>query len=285
MLITNVDSFIHISRFLTDREKIYLATTSSSMNILKYKFRYCERIRMDKIVHLPYFHNFEFVKIHSIPPIYPKCVKFIHLLANSTDIPSNITHLTFRRRFNKPVKYIPLSVTYLKFGDYFNHPIDGLISSSVTQLKLRWEFNHPFTNNIPSSVTHLTLYCSADKLKIGDIPSSVVYLKVGGRFKKNMKDYAPFVTHLSFGWYCLEYDLRNTISGTITHLYFFEDFDGLLDDLPHTVKEISLNESYNLPIDQSIIDRVRIRRYFVHKRNYMKNGIKKYDYKKVYFDN
>jgi len=268
MLITNEDNFIYISKFLTDREKIYLATTSSSMNDLKYKFRYCERIRMDKIVHLPYFHNFEFIKIHAIPPTYPKCVKFIHLLTYSTNIPSNITHLTFRRRFNEPVKNIPLSVTYLKFGDYFNQPIEGVVPSSVTRLNLRWNFDHPIKNNIPSSVTHLTLYCNIDNSKIGDIPSSVVHLKIGGRFNKNIKDYIPSsVTHLSFCWNYYK-TIKNDIPESITHIYFGEDFDESVNDLPYSIKEITLNKDYSAPIDQNIIDRIKIRRYFVCVREY-----------------
>ena len=247
MLITNVDSFIHISRFLTDREKIYLATTSSSMNNLKHKFRYCERIRMDKIVHLPYFHNFEFVKIHTIPPTYPKCVKFIHLLTCSTNIPSNITHLTFRRRFNRPVKYIPPSVTYLKFGDYFNQPIDGIISSSVTRLNLRWNFNHRITNNIPSSVTHLTLYCDINNSKIGDIPLSVVHLKVGGRFDRNIKNHIPSsVTHLGFCWNYLDHNIKNDIPESVTHVYFGEHLDESLGLALYFIERHSAVEAVEL---------------------------------------
>lgn len=277
MSITNNDNFMHISNFLTDREKIYLASTSLIMNKFKFRFRYCEKIRMDKIVHLPYFNNFEFVKIHTIPPTYPKHIKFIHLLASTSNIPPNITHLSFRRRFNEPVKYIPLSVTYLKFGDCFNQSIEGIVSQSVTRLNLRWEFSHSI-KNIPKSVTHLTLYCRYDKLTMGDIPSSITHLKIGGRFDKNLKNNIPqSVTHLSIGYF-FSISLKNDIPHSITHLYFYDDFEGSLHYLPRSVKEITLSDKY-LITDPVIFDGIKIRRYCTYIYKY---GFGKFYTRKIY---
>jgi len=272
MLITNEDNFTHISNFLTDREKIYLASTSSIMDKLKFRFRYCEKIRMDKIVHLPYFNNFEFVKIHTIPPTYPRNIKFIHLLTDTSNIPPNITHLSFRRRFNKPVEYIPLSVTYLKFGDYFDQSIEGIVSPSVTQLKLRWGFSHSI-KNIPKSITHLTLYCRFDRLTMGDIPSTVTHLKIGGRFDQNIKNnIPPSVTHLNIGYNFFR-SIENDIPDSITHLYFNDEFEESLHFLPLSVKEITLSDEY-LITDASILDRIKIKRYRRH--------VYKYGFRKIY---
>lgn len=275
MLATN--DFMYISNFLTDREKIYLATTSSFMHKLRYKFRYCEKIRMDKIVHLPYFHNFEFVKIHSVPPTYPKNIKFIHLLSDTSNIPPNITHLTFRRRFNEPVKNIPSSVTHLKFGDYFDQSIEGIVSRSVTHLKLRWEFSHSI-KSVPDSVTHLTLYCRFDRLTMGDIPQSVTHLKIGGRWNQCIKNSIPqSVTHLSIG-YCFMRSIENDIPDSITHLYFYDECGEPLHSLPPFIEEITLSEEH-LVADSSILDGIKIKRY---RRHIYKYGFRKFYTRKIY---
>jgi len=72
------DIFIEIGKYLTDKEKITFTMTSAQMDALKYKFTYCELIDVHTIINLPYYDNFENIKIHDMIDHIPKKAKQIH---------------------------------------------------------------------------------------------------------------------------------------------------------------------------------------------------------------
>lgn len=66
----------------------------------------------------------------------------------------NLSHLTLRREFNKPIGHLPLSITHLTFGEQFNKEVIEL-PQSITHLSFGKQFNQP-VDTLPSSLTHLT---------------------------------------------------------------------------------------------------------------------------------
>lgn len=187
---TYTDVVFCISEFLSNREKIRLSAVSSAMNKLKYQFIYREEVYINKVLYLPYYQNFEFIKILSQTQLN-KChknVKYIsftacappipvgitHLLngicfiSSEWDIviPTTVTHLTFPLGFDRKItEHIPSSVTHISFAD-FNRPIDSIIPQSVTHLSFGNRFNHQIMS---LSVTHLTLGRDFDST-IADLP-------------------------------------------------------------------------------------------------------------------
>jgi len=130
---------------------------SKRFDQLKYKIVYTGLISLSKIKQLPYFDNFESVMLDTIITNYPRHAKFIYFLANGTNIPFKVTHLTFGFDFNQPINNcIPSSVSHLIFGFRFNQPIKDITPSSVTHLTFGELFDQPINNCIPSSVSHLT---------------------------------------------------------------------------------------------------------------------------------
>jgi len=146
---------LHISTFLRDKDKISLSATSKSLNELKLRYRYCDRIYVLWISHLPYFDNFESVEIFSVKDKVPKNVKYIHHAPLDDVIPSNVTHLSFFYYLDDSTRIkIPLSVTHLSFGSCFDKTIYGKIPSSVTHLTFD-QYYKELDDYIPKSVTHL----------------------------------------------------------------------------------------------------------------------------------
>jgi len=232
--------------------------TSKQMDTLKHKFRYNKQIDVNKIIHLSYFDNFEYVEISdAITTRCPKFVKNIYLYAHTTDIPSFVTHLAFGNYFNQSIQgIIPPSVIHLAFGCYFNRPIQNSIPPSVTHLIFRDNFNQPIKSNIPLSVTHLTLpnlYESTDS-----IPTSVTHLTFGWNFNKSIKGKIPLsVTHLVFG-FAFNQPIKNNIPESVTHLTFDYGFDQSINGVPETVKEIILHKNYNNVIYDTTSSRINI---------------------------
>lgn len=260
---------LKISESLSDREKIYLSMTSLSMNQLKHKFVYVEKIIVDRIINLSYFNNFECVELSDTTYRYPKYAKYIHFYADTNIIPTGVTnlvflyyfddiikgyipdsvkYLTFVFSFNQSIKNcIPSSVTHLEFGDNFDCSINGSIPSSVIYLTFGYSFNRSIRGNIPFCVTHLifgTLFNKRIKNSkdntgriIRAIPASVVYLEFGDSFNQPIKDYIPpSVTHIKFGYH----------------------FNQPINGLPSSVKKIELFRNYRKPIDVSILAQTEI---------------------------
>uniref|UniRef100_A0A6C0C888 F-box and FNIP repeat-containing protein n=1 Tax=viral metagenome TaxID=1070528 RepID=A0A6C0C888_9ZZZZ len=191
------DILKHISLFLTDREKIILTMVCLTLDPLKYKLRFCEKIFVESIKHLSYFDNFENVELPCAGYFCPKYAKHVHLIAHTTDISNNITHLKFSYCFNKSIEnVIPSSVTHLKFGHYFNQPIQNNVPTSVTHLSFGFHFDQPIENAIPNSVTHLSFgFCFNQKIE-GNIPSSVTHLTLDYHFDQPINKLPKTVTQI-----------------------------------------------------------------------------------------
>jgi len=147
------DVILKISEFLTDNEKIKLSMTCISMDKLKHKFMYCEKIHINRITNLSYFDNFEYVVTHGMELKCPKHVKHIYYDACmfSFIIPHenlhSLTHLTFGEYYNGPIDKIPLTITHLSFGRRFNQPINDL-SPTVKEIIIFKNYNLPINDDI-----------------------------------------------------------------------------------------------------------------------------------------
>jgi len=152
------DIIFEISKYLTDKEKILLSMTLRTLDKLKYKFIYYEKIDANRIMHLSYFDNFECVEISNPRECVPKNAKYIYFETNATDIPYGVTHLTFGDSFDEPIdSIIPLSVTHLSFGSSFDQSIKNNIPSSVTCLTFKDYFNKYMRIDVPRTVINLTI--------------------------------------------------------------------------------------------------------------------------------
>jgi hypothetical protein len=253
MLTLYDDIIIKIADELSDKQKIYVSLISKQFDRLKFKMIYTKLISLSKIISLPYFDKFENILLDVMNVTYPTSSKFICFLANGSDIPQKITHLTFGFYFNNPINNcIPSFVTHLTFGYYFNQPINDCIPSSVTHLSFGWFFDQSINNCIPSSVTHLTFGGRFNQSINNCIPSSVTYLTFGWHFNQPINDCIPFfVTHLIFG-YNFNQSINNCIPPSVTHLSFGYNFNQQIKEIPTSVKKIIIEESYVLEIDEKV---------------------------------
>jgi len=229
MLTLYDDAFIKIGAFLSDADKIALTSTCVFMDKLKYKFIYHELVNTKNIIDLSYFDNFERVEISKKISLCPKFAKYIYFEADSTVIPSAVTHLTFDVDFNEQ--------------------LDGCISSSVTHLTFGWEFNQTIKNAIPFSVTDLTFGNKFNK-SIKHIPPSVVSLSFGQLFDRSFSDIPSSVTELSIctnnladkihipqsikklTFRCFRDNVRKCVPVTVTHLTLNFCLDTIQNCLP-----------------------------------------------------
>ena len=195
----NEDVILYILEFLNDYDKIRFTSIETQMNSLKYHIKFYNEYEYNKIKHLSFIKNF----------------KQITYLSHDTNIPNNVTHLTFGDRFNQEIKdVIPNSVTHLTFGWKFNREIKDCIFRSrdfaslsgsttissngykgtATQVAERSEIAKAI-----DSVTHLTFGTNFNQ-KIKDcIPPSVIYLTFMNQFPKFNKNHIPStVKYLKF---------------------------------------------------------------------------------------
>src|SRR5687768_11404502 len=72
------DIILKICELLSDKAKIMFLSTCVSTNKLKSKATYHEKVHVYWIMNLPYFDNFEYVKISQSTDICPKNTKHVH---------------------------------------------------------------------------------------------------------------------------------------------------------------------------------------------------------------
>jgi hypothetical protein len=262
MLTLPEDLILKFAEPLSDKDKMAISMSSKILDQLKYKFTYHNEMLIDRISKLPYFDNFEHIMIIYSKNIYPKKVKYVHFVTQTTSIPPQVTHLTFSSEFNRSIKnVIPMSVTHLTFGFSFNQPIKDCIPSSVTHLTFGACFNQSIHNSIPPFVTHLT-FCSDFNQPINDcIPCSVTHLTFGYSFNQSIKDcILSSVTHLTFG-FRFNQRIDKYIPLSVTHLTFGWSFDHPIKEIPTSVEEIIIPENYKMEkIDEKIKSQVEIKK-------------------------
>jgi len=276
-----IDAILKITDFLSDRDKMQLTMISMSMDVLKYRLMYREKIHIGKIVELPYFDNFECVELSKIVNMYPKYVKYVYFKATSGNLSllhsAPITHLSFSENFNKSIKYkIPPSVTHLRFNRYFNKEIKNDIPQSVTHLTFGHAFNQPI-DNIPPSITHLILGKSFNKYSTFPQIINIIYLKLGRCYFHHELDTLPSIKYLEFDRFdfsiykCIPQSVTHLILHrcygpmpknipiSITHLTFGSKFNVSIDGcIPSSIIEIKISKKYNIPISDEITLRVNI---------------------------
>lgn len=174
MLTVHEELIFKMGENLVDKEKIMLTMISKQMDALKHKFIYIQKIKINKIIGLSYFDNFECIEVLSSTTICPKAAKLIYLYTATQQFPPFVTHLTYDR--NQRVNNIPLSVTHLTLGGNSMRPAQGR------------GFNQPIQNCIPSSVTHLTFGSDFDQPINDFIPHSVTHIKFGCYFNQSIND-------------------------------------------------------------------------------------------------
>jgi len=150
-----------------------------------------------------------------------------------------------------PDKY-PKKLKHIFYEEYGNIYDD--IPPSVTHLTLDW--GQEMHKKVPS-VTYVTMHGFIYPSTLIDIPS-VTHLEICvSRNTSINKKYIPSsVTHLMFGK-CFNQRLENCIPSTVTHLKFCASFNMSMD-IPPSVVEISIPDTYGHEINQDIMSRVKI---------------------------
>jgi hypothetical protein len=198
MLTACIDITLYLSQFLADKDKISLSAISKKLNMLKYEYRYRDRIEVAHIYNLKYFNNFEVVEIKDARDRVPRHAEYIYFTPTGTKIPSNVTHLYFYYQLPLSLRVnIPSSVTHLTFGSCFDAKIYPTIPLSVTHLTFNFGIRKLSAGYIPSSVTHLKfgLYYSDSIMKC--IPSSVTHLKFGRRFHRQILEIPSSIVEMT----------------------------------------------------------------------------------------
>uniref|UniRef100_A0A6C0C806 Uncharacterized protein n=1 Tax=viral metagenome TaxID=1070528 RepID=A0A6C0C806_9ZZZZ len=168
------DLIIYISQYLSNNEKIYLSTTSSSLNSLKYEFIYDDCIAMDTVSHLSYYNNFASIKTNRLDKLFPVKMKYLHLTVdhNTCDpvknpIPNSVTHLTLMisdatsENYEVPTRaignYITNSVTHFTLHLNTTYIKRQLMNTPMEFTCLR-KNNPELFETYPESIISVTTY-------------------------------------------------------------------------------------------------------------------------------
>ena len=174
-------------------------------------------------------------------------------------LPSSLLHLTFGKSYNSSVRYLPNNITHLTFGDSFNLPVDFL-PKSITHLTFGEEFNQPLTN-LPPTLQLLKLDTSYhyedDDLRTytndftTKLPSSLFELKYCTNKKSKPLDLSKLLlTVLDIRGLSDAVQNISNLPTTLVHLRLDGRWDGLLDSLPESLKQLDIDDDYfNTPLE------------------------------------
>uniref|UniRef100_A0A6C0CB70 F-box domain-containing protein n=1 Tax=viral metagenome TaxID=1070528 RepID=A0A6C0CB70_9ZZZZ len=220
MLSLNEDIILEICNKLNDHEKISFTSITQKLDLLKRKLIFINQIDVCKIQNLPYFDRFESIILSKPETVPPKNAKNVYYRTNELVFPEFVTHLTY-------------------YHDY---------GSSL----------HPPLIKIPDSVKYLTFGNYFNQNIDGCIPTSVAHLKFGVFFAHSIKNCIPnSVTDLTFGD-DFDQDISGNIPESVTDLTFGKSFNRSIDDIPKSVKNVTLHPRYNVYIEPNIAQRITI---------------------------
>jgi len=146
------------------------------------------------------------------------------------DLPTNLTHLTFGKNFNQKL-VLPHNLTHLTFGDNLNQKVD--LQLNLIHLTFGYNFNQKV--DLPYNLTHLTFGENFNQ-KV-DLLLNLKYLCLNCK-KTTMVDYLP---------------------DSLDELGLNKNFNGLLNDLPISLKTLIISDEYdknklkNLPKNVQVI--------------------------------
>jgi hypothetical protein len=151
--------------------------------------------------------------------------------------PSNLTHLTFGKKFNQSIDNLPNSLTHLIFnsidGD-FNQSMDNL-PESITHIILSKKYNKPL-DNLPLSLINLQTGYSYN-YPLDNLPNSLNKLTIGNNGK--------------WGGSVFNYQLDN-LPNSLEYLGFtnYSKFNKTFKNLPSSLKTIDLSGYYPISINE-----------------------------------
>lgn len=218
-----IDVLSSILRHSIDKEKIYALSTCKSLDALKNKFMYYDKIDAKHVQALSYATNF----------------KHVYHFARSTKIPKFTTHVEFHDEFNECIDGIfPYSVTHIKLARWFDRPIIGHIPDGTKEITFGDDFNQPIDGCFPSSLTHLTFGCGFNQPIYGHLPRNLTHLSLGYSFTQSIKNSIPeTVEHLTFDRFELTYS--KNLPSSIKYLTI--DTDDYLENIPPSVTHLQFS--------------------------------------------
>jgi hypothetical protein len=262
------DILIHVCIFLEDIDKINILLTSCSINKIKTKIYFNNKIHIKKILnHICYnrFTNIITDNVYNFPLNIKKLEFYNNFdkdILSKSIIPNSITRLKFNRLFTSLIlpNCIPDSVTDLIFEKFTLDLQINSIPKSVISLKFgeffgRYSYEddiYDYTKIIPNSVKYLTLgnFFDLEAIVPGFIPNSVTHLIFAENFESNIiPGFIPnSVTHLTFGRY-FNNDITDCIPNSVTHLTFGYCFNkNIKGCIPNSVTHLIFGDLFNKPI-------------------------------------
>uniref|UniRef100_A0A6C0CDC6 FNIP repeat-containing protein n=1 Tax=viral metagenome TaxID=1070528 RepID=A0A6C0CDC6_9ZZZZ len=217
------------------------------MDQLKFVFTYIEKRRVNKIVNLPYYDNFEnILTTYHDTSLYNfsidddfylsraiRCNDLLCLL-NKGRLPNKIKHHYFDT--NK----ININVSDLKSHHEKNIPFNESINVSYPN-------NIISLKCIPFNITHLTISELRDEV-VDDLPNTITHLFFGEYFDSKILSLPKSVIHIDFGER-FNQSIDGLLPGSLTYLEFGFDFNKPIEYLPQTITHLILGESFNQPIN------------------------------------
>jgi len=176
--------------------------------------------------------------------------KKFNLPINSLKGLVNLTHLTFNNDFNQSIDSLSelLNLTHITFGEKFDQPIDILMGMvHLTHVTFGEKFNQPIDClEILNNITHLTIckiYYNLEKLV------NLTHLTLGTEFNQPIYILPINLTHLTFGWnFNKSIDVLKR-SVNLTHLTFGATFNQYTDSLERLVNLTHLTFGWNFNKD------------------------------------
>jgi len=271
------DNILKISEYLSDYDKINLSMISKLLIVLKYKYAYVDKIHVDKIIMLPFYHNFRSVEITNlINKNMPSNVNNVYFVAKNNLVPSIVTHLTICKWSSMYIQENIISNEHiLNKLDTYNHQIKwctmffkrNTIFIRVARYEKAIYFEkaeYDIANKIQLKITHLSFETNHDNL-IRGIPKTVIHLIFGDRFNQSIHQLIPqSVTHLTFG-HNFNREIGHDIPPSVTHLTFGYNFNREINNsIPPSVTHLTFGHCFNKILGQKCIKKRFIPKSVTH---------------------
>ena len=190
----------------------------------------------------------------------------INTFISSSNMPKNITHLTFGNNCTTAFYILPNKLTHLTLGNGYNtYTFATYFPDSLTHLTFGSQFNTKFIGKLPNSITHLTFGISFNQ-PVDDLPKNLTHLSFGNLFNKSVDNLPKNLTHLSFG--NLFNKSVDNLPKNLTHLTFGKFFNKSIDNLPDSITHLTFGKFFNKCIIKN--QTINIMLYNITKKKYCK---------------
>ena len=182
--IANIFSHLSIQDAISTFENL-IQNPDRNYRIKLYDSFYSYLAQIDEFIDQDFINTPFFNNINPSRKRFRDAIRKLKNVSTLTNLPINLTHLTFSNDFNQPINenVLPNKLTHLIFGYQFNQPIlPGVLSNlnNLTNLTFGSNFNQSLLPSVfPISLTNLTFgYNFNQPLQSGVLPNTLQYIGV-----------------------------------------------------------------------------------------------------------